>query len=134
MPVWRFVRRRWLTATAGILLTVGLLVSPFLPAEFAGVWLLLPAPVVAAGIYESSIPGQRQKLDLAWALWMGFCVLILGSGLMLAGSKPSLFIAAVVACCVLSLGGVFLLRAVAVRGPRELHRASPGDGASAPRN
>jgi len=106
------IQKRWMTMTAFLLTFAGALTLPRLPSPLSYTVLLPPVLLVMAMMYEGgSLPGLgiSRRLRLALALWMGFSVLVLMVGIVLASSSPSRLIAAVAIFFVLALAGVMTI-------------------------
>ena len=83
------VQKRWLTLTAFLLTVAGAFTLPRLPVPYSYSFVVLPAGLFAAVIYEGPASlGLRisQQLRIAWALWMGLSALVLVVGIMMSGS------------------------------------------------
>jgi len=94
------VQKRWMTITAFVLVFAGAFTLPRLPSPVSYSVLLPPVLLVMAIIYESGqLPGLSisRRLRLALALWMGFSVLVLMAGIVLAGSSSLGLIATIAA-------------------------------------
>lgn len=104
------VQKRWLTLTAFLLTLVGAFTLPRLPVPYSYLFVVLPAALLAAVIYEGPASlGLRisQKVRLAWALWMGAGALVLMIGIVL--SNPIGFIVAVAVFAVMVMTSVFFV-------------------------
>jgi len=111
------IQKRWLTIASFLLLPAGAIILPRLPAPISYLWVLYPALLVTAGVYEgpARLTGMSSRLRLALALWMGFCTLVVTLGIVLSDSIPGLLIPAVASFAVLALGGMSVLLAISGR-------------------
>jgi hypothetical protein len=102
------VQRRWLTIGAFVLCLVGVFAFPLPPTPLRYLWLLTPALLLSAVVYERGallgVP-VSQRLRLGLALWMGGAGLVLMVGIVLAGSNTAGLAAAVAAFSVLAMAG-----------------------------
>jgi hypothetical protein len=126
------IQRRWMTITAFVLMLVGTFTLPRLPSPFSYAVLITPVLLVMAIIYEGgSLPGITisSRLRVALALWMGFSVLVLMAGIVLAGSSG--LIATIAIFFVLAMTGVITMGILHGRQLREAAKArtrKPGEG------
>jgi len=125
------IQKRWRTITAFVLMVVGVFTLPRLPSPVSYMVLVPPVLLVMAIIYEGgSLPGVTisSRLRLALALWMGFSVLVLMTGIVLAGSSG--LIATIAIFFVLAIAGVLTISILHGRQLREVakaRRTSPND-------
>ena len=126
------IQKRWMTIIAFVLMLVGAFTLPRLPSPFSYAVFITPVLLVMAIIYEGgSLPGIMisLRLRLALALWMGFSVLVLMAGIVLAGSSG--LIATIAIFFVLAMTGVFTIGILHCRQLREAakaHTRKPSDG------
>jgi len=112
-------------------MVVGVFTLPRLPSPVSYMVLVPPVLLVMAIIYEGgSLPGVTisSRLRLALALWMGFSVLVLMTGIVLAGSSG--LIATIAIFFVLAIAGVLTISILHGRQLREVakaRRTSPND-------
>jgi hypothetical protein len=130
------VQKRWMTIAAFVLMLTGALTLPRLPSPVSYSVLLPPVLLVMAIIYESGqLPGLSigRRLRLALALWMGFSVLVLMAGILLAGSSG--LIATIAIFFVLAMTGVLTIGILHGRHLREAAKgrtSRPSDGGTTP--
>lgn len=126
------IQKRWMTVTAFVLMLAGAFALPRLPSPVSYSVLLPPVLLVMAIIYESGqLPGLRisRRLRLALALWMGFSVLVLMAGIVLAGASG--LIATIAIFFVLAMAGVLttgVLHGRQLRDVAKVRRSKPSDG------
>jgi hypothetical protein len=130
------VQKRWMTITAFVLMFAGAFTLPRLPSPVSYLVLVPPVLLVMAIIYESGqLPGLSisRRLRLALALWMGFSVLVLMAGIVLAGSSG--LIATIAIFFVLAMAGVLttgVLHGRQLRDVAKAHRNKPSGGGTTP--
>jgi hypothetical protein len=121
------IQKRWRTITASVLMLVGVFTLPRLPSPVSYTVLLLPVLLVMAIMYEGgSLAGLTisSRLRLAFALWMGFSVLVLMAGIVFASSSSSGLIATIAIFVVLAMAGVVAIGLLHRRQVREVANAS----------
>jgi len=132
------VQKRWMTITAFVLMFAGAFTLPRLPSPVSYSVLLPPVLLVMAIIYESGqLPGLSisRRLRLALALWMGFSVLVLMAGIVLAGSSSLGLIATIAIFFALAMAGVLttgVLHGRQLRDVAKAGRSKPSDGGTTP--
>lgn len=130
------VQKRWMTIAAFLLMLVGAFTLPRLPSPISYSVLLPPVLLVMVIIYESGqMPGLSisRRLRLALALWMGFSVLVLMAGIVLAGSSG--LIATIAVFFVLGMAGVLttgVLHGRQLRKVAKARRSKPSDDGTTP--
>ena len=107
------IQKRWLSLTAFVLLLGGAVILPRLPAPISYLWVLLPALLVTAVIYEglARLTPMSFRLRLALALWMGFSALVLTLGIVLSDSIQGLLIPALAFFSLLMVAGSIVVLA-----------------------
>lgn len=127
------IQKRWMTVTAFVLTFVGALTLPRLVSPFSYAVLLPPVLFVMASIYETgSLPGLAisSRLRLAFAMWMGFSVLVLMAGIVFVGSSSSGLIATIAVFSVLAMAGLLtigVLHGRQVRAVANVRRRKPSN-------
>jgi hypothetical protein len=111
------IQKRWLTLAAFLLLPAGAIILPRLPAPISYLWVLYPALLVTAVVYEgpARLTGMSSRLRLVLALWMGFSTFVLTLGIIASDSIQGLLIPAVATFVVLALGGMSVVLAISGR-------------------
>jgi len=87
------VQKRFLTLAAVILNVVAAFTLPRLPQPFSYLFVVAPALLLTAVIYEGFAWMQvriGRQVRLAFALWMGFSVLVLETGILFSASNTTI--------------------------------------------
>ena len=116
------VQRRWLTLTAFLVTLVGAFTLPRLPVPYSYLFVLPPALLLAAIIFEiSGLFGFRisRRVRLAWALWMGFSGLVLMVGVVVSGSNPIILIATIAVFTAMTMPSIFFVGIRHAQGLRQ---------------
>jgi hypothetical protein len=108
------VQKRWFTIAAVFLLVVGLVAIPHLPPPINALWVLLPAALLTAAIYEWTAfvgPGLGPRTRLAGALCMGLGAMVFAAGIVFWKSNPAVFWAGGAAFLLLEMIGLIWMAA-----------------------
>jgi len=108
--------------TAFALTFIGVFTLPRLPSPFNFTVLVPPVLLAMVIVYEGgSLPGLgiSRQLRLALTLWIGFGVIVLLAGIVLAGSNSSLSVAAIAVASVLMSAGVITIAVIHRRQVRQ---------------
>jgi len=108
--------------TAFALTFIGVFTLPRLPSPFNFTVLVPPVLLAMVIVYEGgSLPGLgiSRQLRLALTLWIGFGVIVLLAGIVLAGSNSSLSVAAIAVASVLMSAGVITIAVIHRRHVRQ---------------
>ena len=108
--------------TAFALTFIGVFTLPRLPSPFNFTVLAPPVLLAMVIVYEGgSLPGLgiSRQLRLALTLWIGFGVIVLLAGIVLAGSNSSLSVAAIAVASVLMSAGVITIAVIHRRQVRQ---------------
>lgn len=122
------VQKRWLTLTTFLVTLVGALALPRLPLPYSYSFVVLPAGLLAAMIYEGPATlGLRvdQQLRIAWALWMGLSALVLTVGIMISGSTAIGLVAGIAVFSVMITASVLFVGRAYRRALRQDHGKGP---------
>jgi hypothetical protein len=127
------VQKRFLTLAAFLLNLVAAFTLPRLPQPFSYLFVVAPALLLTALIYEGFASMQvriGRRVRLAFALWMGFSVLVLEMGILFSASNTTILYIAIAVFAVLALSGAMPVAFLSRRQVRNEQRTSGGDPAS----
>jgi hypothetical protein len=116
------VQKRWLTLTTFFLTFVGAFTLPRLPAPYSYLFVVPPAALLGAVIYEgpaSFLLRTSQRVRVAWAIWMGLSGLVLMIGVLLLSSNVSALIATIAVFTAMVMSSVLFVGRAHARALRQ---------------
>ena len=117
------IQKRWLTLAALALNLVAVFTLPRLPTPFSYLVVFPPALLIVAVFYEVSGLGSLLKISprvrLSWAVWMGFCGLVLMSGIVVSGTNAVVLVATIGVFAVLAMSGSLWVAVINARHIRQ---------------